>query len=68
MFTSISKAGLGMYITVIVGFLHAVGVDFDGGTLTEAVFAILEGIGAILWIVGQLFRKDLSWGIFRKQK
>lgn len=66
MFTNVSRAGIGLYITVIVGFLRYWGLDLDDGQLTEAVFVVLQGIGAVLWIVGQLLRRDLMWGIFRK--
>jgi hypothetical protein len=67
MFTTISKAGLGMYIVLAIAVLHALGFGLDAGTTTEAVLAILNGVGAILWIVGQFLREDLGWGIFRKQ-
>lgn len=67
MFATISKAGLGMYITVVASILRSLGLDLDEGTATEAVLAIVQGIGALLWLIGQVLRKDLSWGIFRKQ-
>ena len=66
MFTTISKAGIGMYIEIAASLLNYLGLDFDEGLLTEAVLAILTGIGAVIWVIGQLLRRDLSWGIFRK--
>jgi uncharacterized membrane protein len=56
-----------MYIVVItnvIGYLF--GVNLDVNTTTDAAFYILNAIGAILWLFGQLSRKDLSFGIFRK--
>ena len=66
MFTTVSKAGVGMYVTVATMIFSSLGWDFDEGTLTEVVVAILNAAGAVLWIAGQFARKDMSWGIFRK--
>jgi len=67
MFTTISKAGVGMYIAIVATLLRTFGLDLDEGIFTEAIIAILQGIGAVLWIIGQFTRKDLSWGVFRKE-
>ena len=66
MFTNLSKAGFGMYIAVAATILKTLGLDLDEGNLTEAIFAVVQGAGALVWIIGQLMRKDLSWGVFRK--
>lgn len=68
MFTNISKAGLGMYVLLLVNLLAAIGINFDANELTEAIYLILNGIGAFLWLLGQMLRKDLYWGIFRKNE
>lgn len=69
MFTNISKAGLGMYAVIVAQlFQFFTGRIIGTDVLTEAIYAILMGAGAILWILGQVMRKDLSWGIFRTQK
>lgn len=68
MFVSTSKAGIGMYAVIIVSFLNFLGLDLDEGTLTEAIYAILAGVGAVLWVVGQVMRRDLRFGIFRVDK
>ena len=65
-FSNLSKGGIGMYIVVSAAILQVAGLDLDSGQLTEAVLAVANGIGAVLWIVGQILRKDLSWGLFRK--
>lgn len=67
MFTTISKAGIGLYTVVVVNLLRLVGVEIEEGTLTEAIYYVLNAFGAILFVIGQVSRKDLSWGIFRKQ-
>jgi uncharacterized membrane protein len=68
MFTKVSKAGLGMYIVVITNVIgYLLGVNLDVNTTTDAVFYILNAIGAVLWLIGQLSRKDLNFGIFRKE-
>ena len=64
-FSKLSKAGIGMYVVVATSLLQALGLDLDSGQLTEAVLAIAEGAGALLWIAGQALRKDLSWGLLR---
>lgn len=68
MFTKISKAGIGMYVVVITSTLTYFGFNLDSGIATEAVLAILNGVGGILWIIGQFMRKDISFGIFRKEQ
>jgi uncharacterized membrane protein len=69
MFANISKAGLGMYIVVLTQLISYIfGINLDVNTTTDAVFTVIQAIGAILWVVGQLTRQDLSWGIFRKNE
>jgi len=66
MFVKVSKAGIGMYVVVAAQILKLLGYQFDVPQLTEAIYSILVGIGAVLWIAGQFLRKDLRFGIFRK--
>jgi hypothetical protein len=37
---AISKAGVGMYATIIVGVLHVIGFDFDEAMVTEVLLAL----------------------------
>ena len=67
MVTKVSKAGTGMYITALSGILTIIGIDIDEGLLTEAFIAVLQGAGALLWVYGQIARKDMEWGMFRKK-
>jgi hypothetical protein len=61
----ISKAGVGMYATMIVALLHLIGVDVDEGMITEAVLAFATLISFGIWVYGQFDRKDLKFGLFR---
>lgn len=63
----ISKAGLGMYITLISFILSSV-FGLDQNEATEAITNLFIGIGSILWIVGQITRKDLDFGLLRKDE
>lgn len=56
-----------MFVAVFATLINGLGFDLDTGIMTEAVFLVLQGAGALLWIAGQMLRKDLSWGIFRKK-
>ena len=66
-FSNLSKAGVGMYVVVIASILQVLGLNLGSERLTEAVLIAIDGAGAVLWIAGQILRKDLSWGLFRKQ-
>jgi hypothetical protein len=62
----VSKAGVGMYATMIVALLHIVGIDADEGTVTEVIMAGVTLITFSVWVWGQLSREDLKFGLFRK--
>lgn len=69
MFTTISKAGLGMYVTIIIYVINYFwGIKLDYETMLEGLFILLQAVGVILWMVGQFTRKDLKYGIFRKNE
>jgi hypothetical protein len=61
----ISKAGVGMYATMIVALLHIIGLDVDEGMITEAILAFATLISFGVWIYGQVARTDLKFGLFR---
>lgn len=66
MFTNISMTGLGGLITIVFTVLRLFGIevpDEAAAKLTEAVATI---IGIALLVYGQLRRKDVEYGIFRK--
>jgi hypothetical protein len=63
---NISTAGVGMYATMLVALLHTMGVDADEGMVTEAIMGAIAIVTFATWIYGQLSRKDLSLGIFRR--
>ena len=66
-----SKAGVGMYASAFAVALQTIfrafGIDFDEGVLTELFLAVFTVVSISFWIYGQIDRKDLSYGIFRKQ-
>jgi small neutral amino acid transporter SnatA (MarC family) len=66
MFVNVSKAGLGMYVALLATLVKLIfGVNLDENILAGGIVVLIQAIGFILWIVGQITRKDLSFGIFR---
>jgi amino acid permease len=63
---NVSKAGVGMYVTLIMAVLQILGVDIDEGTVTEVIMAGITVVSAIVWIYGQLSRSDLVLGLMRR--
>jgi len=63
---NVSKAGVGMYVTLIMALLQILGVDIDEGTVTEVIMAGITVVSAIVWIYGQLSRSDLVLGLMRR--
>ena len=66
MFIGTSMAGSGLVVSVLVFGAKFLGLDLDEGTITEGVANILAAVGFVLLVWGQLRRKDLNWGLFRK--
>jgi hypothetical protein len=64
---AISKAGVGMYATIIVGVLHVIGFDVDEAMVTEVLLALATIISFSVWAWGQFMRKDLKYGIIREE-
>jgi hypothetical protein len=60
-----SLTGTGLIVVIVTELLRAFGVENTGG-VQEAVVGLLTFIGWVALVYGQLRRKDLSWGIFRK--
>jgi hypothetical protein len=63
---SISKAGVGMYVTVIVLVLQWLGVQADVGATTEAVLGGIQLAAFLVWVYGQVTRKDVKFGIIKE--
>ena len=66
MFNSVSMAGTGVVITLIESVLKLFGIDFPDGSVGQAVNGAVAILGLVLLVVGQLRRKDLNMGFFRK--
>ena len=64
--SSISTAGVGMYASLVVGILSLIGIDADEGMVTETILAGVQLVAFIVWFWGQIQRKDLTWGLFRR--
>lgn len=62
----LSIAGVGMYVSVITVLLNLFGITPDPGSVEAAVSAGVTLFGFALWIIGQVRRRDLKFGIVRK--
>lgn len=58
--------GTGLIITVAQVLFAAFGVEYDPESLAAAANGLVTFIGFILVVWGQLRRKDLKFGLFRK--
>lgn len=63
-------AGTGGIIAVVATLIDTVapliGVNIPTGSAVAALTAAAQVAGFVLLVWGQLRRKDLTWGIFRK--
>lgn len=64
--STVSLTGVGAIITILNTILPLVGIDLPDGALEGVVDAVVTLVGFGLLIYGQLRRKDLEYGIFRK--
>ncbi len=65
MFKSVSLGGSGWLVLGLLWFLKAIEVDFDESQASHIISITWELVGFLMLIVGQLRRKDLSWGFWR---
>jgi hypothetical protein len=56
-----------LYTFVLVLVARWFGIDLDEGDATEIITSSITLISFILLIWGQLARKDLMFGLFRKE-
>ena len=67
MFKESSMTGTGIAIITILEVLFPIfQIDIPKETITSGVLGIISGIGFLLAFWGQVRRKDLAFGIFRK--
>lgn len=64
--TNVSTAGIGMYASLIVTLCQLFGLDVDEGLITEVILAGITLVSFFVWAYGQITRKDLKFGLFRK--
>ena len=55
-----------MYASLVVVLLNLFGVDADEGQVTEVLLAVATLASFAMWAYGQVARKDLSLGLWRK--
>lgn len=67
MFDTISMTGSGFIVYVLGLALAHWGISMGSEQITGAVTATLQVIGFIGLVIGQLRRKDLIAGMFRRQ-
>jgi len=60
-----SMAGTGMIVALLAYVARWQGLDLDEANLTENVVRLMEVVGYIMAIFGQVKRKDLNMGLFR---
>jgi hypothetical protein len=63
---NLSKAGIGMYVTITMLIVNFFGIPIGEEMVVEAITAIITLIGIATWVWGQVDREDLTYGIFRK--
>ena len=62
-----SKAGVGaVIVTLMEVVLPLIGLDSQEGTAANVVDAVATLVGFALLLYGQFDRKDLEYGLFRK--
>lgn len=59
-------AGAGWLIVIVTSGLRLLGLEFDESQVGAAIQGLIEFIGFLLAIFGQLRRDDLSYGLLRK--
>lgn len=63
---SVSITGLGVVVLVLEQLAKLVGLELPEGSVGSAVNAVVQVVGFVLLVVGQLRRKDLKLGLVRK--
>jgi len=62
----VSLTGIGVVIMVVQTVLTLLNVQFAPGSVELAINGLFAFIGFLAIVFGQLRRKDLSFGLFRK--
>ena len=66
MFTTVSMTGSGLIALFIATLLGWLGINAETSQIVGWADSILSVFGLILLVWGQLRRKDLDWGFWRK--
>lgn len=65
-FSSVSMTGTGVAIYALMTVLAYFGVSLSEGDVAKVVEQALSVFSFVLMVYGQLRRKDLNYGVFRK--
>lgn len=63
---NISIAGIGMYAVLIVFVLKTLHITADQSTVEAAIAGGVQAVGFVLWVIGQIRRPDLKFGLVRQ--
>lgn len=66
MFKTVSMTGSGMLVIALATILSWIGVNADSSQIAGWVDSILSVAGLLMLVIGQLKRKDLKFGFWRK--
>jgi len=67
MFTNTSMTGVGLVVVLVETLAKLFGFEFPEGSVAEAINGAVSFVGFVLLVVGQLRRKDLRLGLFRRR-
>lgn len=62
----VSVTGIGAIVMVVEYLAKLSGFELPDGSIANAVNGLVSFIGLVMIVWGQLRRKDLRYGIFRK--
>lgn len=67
MFTNYSMTGVGGAVYIVALALRALGIDsIEHEQIAQFIVNLAGVVGFVFMVWGQLRRKDLSWGFWRK--
>ena len=62
-----SFVGIGTVIVTLLNIIFPIiGVEVDRGSIEQSVFGLINFIGFVILIIGQIRRKDSKFFIFKK--
>lgn len=65
-FNNLSKAGVGMYGTLLTSLMLMFDIEMTESQAEEIVITIASLVSIGMWAYGQYMRRDLEYGVKRK--